>query len=151
MPLGGDGGWWEFHFFLSPLVIFMCRKYVPLFLRDSTLPGCQDKLQEAEPLQRSALSIGERMLGTNHSDVATYYNNLSRYTTYFHSMCCIYCTHSDVFFVPSDDPFSVSLVSFIMVLFQVPLQFLVIKHVIFFFFQYQANLVLLIQFSRSPR
>lgn len=40
--------------------------------------GPQDKLAEAEPLQRSALAIGERMLGSNHSDVATYYNNLSR-------------------------------------------------------------------------
>ena len=57
--------------FILSVLCFCCRTH-----------GCssreKSKLDEAEPLQRSALAIGERMLGTNHSDVATYYNNLSR-------------------------------------------------------------------------
>ena len=60
-----------------------CPTPPPMLSVDTVLTfipvSSKSKLDEAEPLQRSALAIGERMLGTNHSDVATYYNNLSRW------------------------------------------------------------------------
>ena len=36
------------------------------------------KLEEAEPLQRRAVEIGEKVLGSNSPDLATWVNNLGR-------------------------------------------------------------------------
>ena len=36
------------------------------------------KLEEAEPLQRRAVEIGEQVLGPNSPDLATWVNNLGR-------------------------------------------------------------------------
>lgn len=36
------------------------------------------KLEEAEPLQRRAVEIGEEVLGPNSPDLATWVNNLGR-------------------------------------------------------------------------
>lgn len=36
------------------------------------------KLEEAEPLQRRAVEIGEQVLGANSPDLATWVNNLGR-------------------------------------------------------------------------
>ncbi|CAN0084896.1 unnamed protein product [Ectocarpus sp. 12 AP-2014] len=44
----------------------------------SRLVRAAGKLEEAEPLQRRAVEIGEQVLGPNSPDLATWVNNLGR-------------------------------------------------------------------------
>lgn len=47
-------------------------------LRVNRLVRAAGKLEEAEPLQRRAVEIGEKVLGPNSPDLATWVNNLGR-------------------------------------------------------------------------